>query len=64
MIAVVKESTENPLTKFDVSKRSPAFITKVNKPKVTKLIGKVRSLMMGRIKVVTIPHTKAVINKA
>ena len=64
MTAVVNVSTENPVTSLDVRRRSPAFITNAKSPKVAKFIGKVRSLIMGRIKVVMIPQTSAVINSA
>ena len=64
IIAVVNESIEKPSTSLEVRTSNPALMMKVNKPRVIKVMGKVSNLITGRIKVVTIPQTKAVINKA
>ena len=64
MMAVVNESIMKPSTSLDVRISNPALIINVNSPREIKVMGKVSSLITGRIKVVTIPQTKAVINKA
>ena len=64
IIAVVNESIIKPSTSLDVRINNPALITNVNNPKEIKVIGKVSNLIIGRMKVVTIPQTKAVMSKA
>ena len=45
--AVPKPSTINPGVKFAAKSKSNALITNVNKPRVRKLIGNVRSNKIG-----------------
>lgn len=54
-----KPDTENPGTIFATSQNISAFITKVNKPKVRILIGKVKIINTGLIKIFTRPITSA-----
>ena len=62
--AVVKVSTEKPVTTLDVSKSKVALMMKVKSPRVTNVMGNVRNLTIGLIKVVRIPQTSAVIKRA
>lgn len=52
-------ATENPGTIFATSQNISAFITKVNKPKVRILIGKVKIINTGLINMFTRPITSA-----
>lgn len=51
----------NPSTKKAVVSRIKALIMRVNKPRLKRLIGKVKIINMGFIKVLKIPKTMAVI---
>ena len=64
IIAVVNESIIKPSTSLDVRTNNPALITNVNNPREIKVMGKVSNLIIGRIKVVIIPQTRAVIKRA
>lgn len=64
IIAVVNESIIKPSTNLEVRINNPALITNVNNPREIKVMGKVSNLITGRMKVVIIPQTKAVISKA
>jgi len=57
--AVQKPSTEKPTTIFDDKRISKALITKVNKPSVKILIGKVRINKIGLMTALIMPSTKA-----
>lgn len=62
--AELKLFISNPFTIEAVSHNIKAFITRVNKPRVKILIGKVRSRIRGRIKAFIKPNTKTVIKSA
>ena len=64
IMAVVNESIIKPSTSLEVRTNNPALITNVNSPREIKVIGKVSNLITGRMKVVTIPQTKAVMSRA
>ena len=49
----------NPATTADTSQSIKALITKVNNPKVKKLIGAVKNINAGLIKVLITPKTMA-----
>lgn len=55
--AAGKPTTVKPGTNLATSKNIRAFITKVNNPKVRKLIGKVKINNIGRMKILTSPIT-------
>lgn len=57
--AARKSVTMNPGTSFDTSQNKRALIIKVNKPKVSKLIGRVNKINTGFIKTFTSPITIA-----
>lgn len=55
--AVPNPETLNPGTIFFITNNNKALITKVNKPKVSTLIGKVSKISKGFINIVNIPQT-------
>lgn len=57
--AAPKPSTLNPGTSFATSKNIKALMTKVNKPKVRMLIGRVKSNNKGLMNMLTNPITNA-----
>lgn len=62
--AALKSATANPGTIFATSQNKNPFIIKVNNPKVRMLIGSVKSINIGFIKILTRPITKAAHNAA
>lgn len=60
--AATKPDTANPGTIFPMSQNKRAFITKVNNPKVSRLIGSVKSNNRGFIVIFTIPISNAAHN--
>lgn len=56
--------TEKPFTTEATNQNNKALITKVNKPRVKILTGKVKITNTGLIKAFTNPNTKAVIKAA
>jgi len=61
-IAHQKLLTSNPGTKYAISITSNALITKINKPRVRIVIGKVRITSTGLIIALAIPNASAVNN--
>ncbi len=57
-------ATVKPLTIVLVNQNKKALIKSVNKPKVSKLMGKVSKTSNGLIKALIIPKTKAAIKAA
>ena len=55
-------STVKPETKFETNKIITALITKVKRPKVKRLIGKVKIKRIGFNTAFIIPRTNAAIN--
>ena len=58
-MAIQKPPTEKPSITDDASKISKALMTKVNKPKVKMLIGRVIKIKIGLTKTLIIPKNKA-----
>ena len=58
-MAIKKPSTAKPLITEAASNISTALITKVNKPKVKRLIGKVIKIKTGLTKTLMTPKNKA-----
>ena len=58
-MATQKPLTENPLITDDANKIIKALMTKVNKPKVRMLIGKVIKIKTGLTRTLMIPKNKA-----
>ena len=58
-MATQKPLTEKPSITDDANKISKALITKVNKPRVRMLIGKVIKIKIGLTKTLIIPKNKA-----
>ena len=58
-IAGIQPSTENPGTNREVSLKTMAFTTKINKPKVITVRGRVKKIRTGLIKVLITPSTIA-----
>ncbi len=56
--------TSNPSINVETSQIRAAFTTKVNKPKVRILMGRVKKRITGRIIALTNPKARAVINAA
>jgi hypothetical protein len=63
-IADHQPSTSNPGKNAAAILMTAPLITKVNKPKVNKLIGKVKKISIGQIKVLTSPINSAAKNAA
>ena len=61
--AEAKPSTKKPSTNHEQSMIMRALITNTNKPKVSTVTGKARSLIMGLMKVLSKASTKATINR-
>lgn len=57
--AAQKSATIKPDTKLDTSQNKNPLTINVNKPKVSKLIGRVKSSKIGLINILTKPITKA-----
>ena len=57
-----KPSMSKPLINEAINQISKALITKVNKPKVKILIGKVNNTTIGRMMALTMPKTRATNN--
>ena len=58
-MAIQKPFTSNPLITDEASKIIKALITKVNKPKVKILIGKVIKIKIGLSNMLTMPKNNA-----
>jgi len=56
--AAKNPETPKPSTKAAVPQRRAAFITNVKRPKVSKFIGKVRSIIIGFIKIFIKPRIR------
>lgn len=57
--AGIKPSILKPWTKYEAKIKRKALITKVNSPRVRMLIGRVRIKIIGLIKALSIPRTRA-----
>ena len=60
-IAVRKVSIEKPGTRYSANKTKNTLIINKNKPKVSRVIGKVKNTRIGFIKVFNTPNTTAII---
>lgn len=59
IIAVKKESIRKPPTSLDVITRRIAFITKINRPRVIMVVGRVRKIKIGLTNKFNTPKTRA-----